>query len=91
MPPPPGNSDSRLTGGETITYDLIYTSAISASSFDFMSVMGGGAGTFLAAAHVQRINVNDSGWIGPTPIPEPSVAVLLGLGVMGLGWRRQAR
>jgi hypothetical protein len=91
MPPPPGSSASRFTDGETITYDLIYTSAISASSFDFMSVNGGGVGTFSAAAHIQRINVNDSGWIGPTPIPEPSVAVLFGLGVMGLGWRRPAR
>ena len=91
MPPPPGNSGSRFTGGETIIYDLTYISAISASSFDFMSVMGGGAGTFSAAAQIQRINVNDSGWIGPAPIPEPSVAVLLGLGVMGLSGRRQIR
>jgi hypothetical protein len=91
MPPPPGDSTSRFTGGETIIYDLVYSSAISASSFDFMSVMGAGAGTYGAAAHIQRINNNDSGWIGPTPIPEPGTALLLGLGVMGLGWRRSVR
>jgi len=90
MPPAPGNADFRLTGGETIIFDLVYTSAISASSFEFMSVMGGGAGTFSAAAHIQGINGNDSGWIG-SPIPEPGTALLLGLGVMGLGWRRSAR
>lgn len=91
MPPPPGNSETRFTAGETIIYHLTYISAISASSFDFMSAMGGGQGTFSAAAQIQRINGNDSGWIGPTPIPEPSIAILLGLGVMGLSWRRQVR
>lgn len=70
-----------------IIYDLTYVSPISASA----SVMGGGAETFSAAAHIQRINGNDSGWIGLTPIPEPSLAVLLGLGVMGLSWRRPVR
>ncbi len=89
MPPPPGASSARFTGGETIIYDLIYISPISASSFDFFSVMGGGAGVFLSAAHIQRINGNESGWIGV--IPEPSTAVLLALGMMGLGWRRQVR
>jgi hypothetical protein len=54
-------------------------------------VNGGGTGTYSAAAHIQRIDRNDSGWIGPAPIPEPSVAVLLGLGVMGLSVRRQIR
>jgi hypothetical protein len=92
MPPSPGNNAARFTGGETIIFDLVYISAISASSFDFTSVMGGGAGTFGAAAHIQRIGTNnaDSGWIG-TPIPEPGTALLLGLGVMGLGWRRSLR
>lgn len=91
MPPPPGNSDSRFTGGETIIFDLVYVSPISASSFDFLSEPppGGGAGPFSAAAQIQRINGNKSGWIAP--IPEPSTAVLFGLGVMALGWCRQVR
>jgi hypothetical protein len=89
MPPPPGSSSGRFTRGETIIYDLVHPSAISASRFDFLSVMGGGAGTFGVAAQIQSINGTESGWIGP--IPEPSTALLLGLGVMGLGWRRSVR
>lgn len=39
MPPPPNDPTSRFTGGETIIYDLVYVSAISASSFDFLSTI----------------------------------------------------
>ena len=52
----------------------------------FFSDEGGGQGTFLAAAHIQRINGNDSGWIGV--VPEPSTASLLALGLVGLAVRR---
>lgn len=89
MPPPPGSSVARFTGGETIIYDLVYVSASSAVSFNFLSTMGGGQGSFTVAAQIQRINGSESGWIGP--IPEPGVALMLGLGLMGLGWRRPVR
>ena len=89
MPPAPGTPGPRFTAGESIVYDLTYTSAISASSFDYFSVMGGGAGSYQAAAHVQSIGVGeDSGWIGP--VPEPSTGMLLGLGLL-LAVRRRAR
>jgi hypothetical protein len=84
MPPPPGNANSRFTGGESIVYDITFGSAIDVSSFNFESEMGGGNGSYLAAAHVTRINNNDSGWIGASvPVPEPSTALLVALG-MGL-------
>jgi len=87
--PPPGNGDSRLTGGESIVYDITYGSAIDVSSFDFMSVNGGGAGNYSAAAQIQNIdgNGNESGWIAP--IPEPSTALLLALGLGFMGGRRR--
>ena len=90
MPPPTMSSESRFTAGETIIYDLIYDSPISISSFDFFSEMGGGQGSFIVAAQILGIgNTDESGWIGA--IPEPGTALLLGLGMMGLGWRRQVR
>ncbi len=84
MPPPPGSGNSRFTQGESIVYDITYGSAIDVSSFDFLSVMGGGQGSYTGAAHIEKINGNDSGWIGSV-VPEPSTALLmtLGLGLLG--------
>jgi hypothetical protein len=82
MPPPPGNANSRFTGGESIVYDITFGSAIDVSSFSFASEMGGGNGSYFAAAHITRIDGNNSGWIG-APVPEPSTALLVALG-MGL-------
>jgi hypothetical protein len=89
FPPPPGGGGNRFTGGESVIYDITYTSAIDANSFNFFSDEGGGQGTFLAAAHIQRINGNDSGWIGV--VPEPATGMLLGGGLFLLGLNRRRR
>ena len=79
FPPPPGSFGAKFTAGEEVVFDLTYTSPITASSFDFDSVNGGGNGTFKAAAHVQGIAGGGSGWIGN--LPEPSVGLLVALGI----------
>jgi len=92
LPPPPGSFASKFTAGETLVFDLTYTSALTAGDFDFGSAPGGGAGTFRAAAQVQGIGPGDdlSGWIGP--VPEPSVPHLLGgAGALLLAYRRMPR
>lgn len=91
FPPPPGAFAKKFTAGETVIYDLTHTSAITAASFDFNSVMGGGNGTFASAAHVQGIGAG-SGWIGNSAqTPEPTTAWLVGLGLLGLAARLRAR
>lgn len=89
FPPPPGQGAARFTGGETVVYDLTYIAPIDVNSFNYSSVMGGGNGSYLAAAHILRTpnGGNDSGWIGA--VPEPGTASLLGLGLAGLAFARR--
>lgn len=90
MPPPSGNFNARFTDNETIIYDIKYGSGgtISASSFNFFSVDGGGTGNYLVAAHIQGIGTN-SGWVGTaTVVPEPISSTLFIVGAAALGLRR---
>lgn len=92
FPPPPGSGAARFTGGETVIYDITYGGGpISASSFAFFSSMGGGQGSFLSAAQIQRTpnGGNGSGWIGV--VPEPSTGLLFGAGLLVLTRCRRAR
>ena len=87
---PPGN---RFSGGEMMVFDLTYTAPITASDFNLFSAPGGGAGSYLSAAHIQRIadpafcsDPKDpecgSGWIGAVPVP--AAVWLFGSGLLGL-------
>jgi hypothetical protein len=86
FPPPPGSAAALFTAGETVVYDITYDvpATLTANSFLYPSVEGGGQGTFRTAAHVQRIGPenDDSGWIGD--IPEPASFLLLGIGLFGI-------
>ena len=92
FPPPPGDDAARFTDGESIVYDLTYIAPIDANSFAFESAMGGGNGSWIVAAHVQRTNGGvdpDSGWVGY--VPEPGTALLLGSGLLMLAGRSGRR
>jgi len=89
---PNSANDNRFTAGEEVIIDITYSGVgtFNANSFNFMSSPGGGAGTFLAATHVQGIGTGAqfSGWVAPGPdhqVPEPGILILLGIGMTAAG------
>jgi hypothetical protein len=83
---------NRFTGGEVSTYLISGISGLTASAFSFMSSPSGGHGVWHTAAQIQGMANGGSGWIGGSPIPEPtslflggSIAAVLALGL----WRRR--
>ncbi len=90
FPPPPGGGqvDPRFEMGDTVIYDITYTSAIDVNSFNFFSTEGGNQGTYLSAAHIQKTgpNGNDSDWVAV--VPEPVSSTLFIVGAATLGFRR---
>ncbi len=73
---------NRFGPSQSIIYDISSTSAsLDVSLFDYISVEGGGAGTFNTAAHIQGLGSEneDSAWIANNGavIPEPSTYFML--------------
>jgi len=79
-----GTTSQTFGAGDSLTYKISYTSAISASDFEFKSAMGGGAGSYYAAEHVQNTlgGGTGGGWIGANNfvvVPESSLGIAAGL------------
>ena len=86
------NLPTRFTNGETSVYTITGT-GITASTFDFSSINGGGNGTYKSAAHVLNttgVGTGGSGWIGGDEnppqevVPEPGFYLTLAPGMLGL-------
>ena len=77
---PPGD---RFTTGETVVVTISGV-GITAEDFDVLSAPAGGHGPYPTAAHVQGIgaSASGSGWV---TVPEPSGAILFGVGTLLAG------
>jgi MYXO-CTERM domain-containing protein len=73
---------------DKVEYTITGIPTLTANSFDFQSVEGGGAGTWPTAAHVGGIGSDDqgSGWVST---PEPASLSLLVLGAFAAMRRRR--
>lgn len=83
---------------ESISYKFTYsgTGTLSADWFDYPSeIIGGGNSIWHTAAHVQATGADGkgSGWIGdgpePGPGPEPAALLLVGSGLLLIGFLRK--
>ena len=88
-------STKAFQNGQSQTYLITSTDAISSSDFLYGSSPGGGAGTWDGAVHIQNTPNGGQGsaWDGGTPdvVPEPTTGVLALAGLAAIGAFRFGR
>lgn len=73
--------------GDAVQFTLDNIPSLSADSFDFMSVNGGGVGEFLTAAHLLSLGAAaESAW---ATVPEPATLLLFAAGALAIRRKRR--
>ena len=77
---PSGPPGDRLNANLSVTYSVTSSGGnINETMFNTTNDPSSKGGPYYTAAHVQGINADPtSGWIGSTPVPEPSTYLMLG-------------
>ncbi len=91
------NDGARFGFGDSVTLTITGPVGFRLMSFNALSAPGGGAGPFLAAAHIQGIGESReaSAWIAANPqgnpflLPEPATVTMLALGGAGMLVRKR--
>lgn len=89
-------ASSGFGAGDLVVYDIAYSGpgTLSASSFSSLGAAAGGAGPFLAAAHIRNPGAGiEGGWFAPAShAPEPSIWMMMlsALGIIALLRRYKA-
>lgn len=99
-----GDSSSRFTSGDSLTFDISGITGLTANDFDTLSTCAGGSGLYSSAVHIQSIDGGDSAWVNPIStlvqndsvdrqVPDHSTTVaLLGASLLVIeGMRRKMR
>lgn len=81
-------SGSNFLGhGQTLSFRLSTAGQdLGVEDFHFLSLPGGGTGSYVMASHIQNMPTSGSSvWVGTlTPVPLPAAALLFGSGLLGL-------
>jgi hypothetical protein len=83
---PPGD---RFDNSDSVIYSITGITGLVADDFNFLSAPAGGHGPFVAAAHIQGVGTNGSGFVAPGVPDGGATVMLLGTALACLGALRR--